>query len=451
MKKLLLLSVLLLGAQSLFAGRPIATWDVVPYQRVGEPFKIGVVAFHDKDVKVVFSVNGRKKWIAKRASLNARTGVTEFVFPFDPAKYEDGPVTIGASVQSAGQSNYNLPELPLYVDKEKELASSATIWVDAENGNDYNEGAEDAPVKTIKRAVQLSGDGGTVYLMAGSYTIKQIGGGLDRKYWTTITPAPDVARTDVKVLGGRLGTDKVKLVNLNIHTDATGEESRAAAIGEGGQTVVWFENCEFSNAAGRASGVSRPIASSIRAFITGGTTHDMTYGPHAELVRNHTVRDIAVSAFGGGNTFVANCTVSGIAPEDPTYVDSALYYGFGSGQNWIEDVILYNVKATDCAGSAFLTRQFRNAAFVNVSFEPASGCEALSIFREGLENVLFARIDLGAQGWWWYKALKKVGDVKPLDVRLYGVKVAEFRDAMTSMEIQISEDCDATRFPKESK
>ena len=39
-------------AGSLFAARPVARWDVVPHQRVTGVFKAGVVAFHEKGVKV---------------------------------------------------------------------------------------------------------------------------------------------------------------------------------------------------------------------------------------------------------------------------------------------------------------------------------------------------------------------------------------------------------------
>ena len=42
------------------AARPVARWDVVPYQRIDGVFKAGVVAFHDEGVKVVFDVAGKK-------------------------------------------------------------------------------------------------------------------------------------------------------------------------------------------------------------------------------------------------------------------------------------------------------------------------------------------------------------------------------------------------------
>ena len=86
-------SILTFAFASLFAApafsamRPVAQWDVVPYQLVKEPFKAGVVAFYDKPFKVEFSVNGRKVAEADKASLNDRTKVEEYWFTLDPAKF----------------------------------------------------------------------------------------------------------------------------------------------------------------------------------------------------------------------------------------------------------------------------------------------------------------------------------------------------------------------------
>ena len=104
---LLLLSFLAAGA--LFAGRPIARWDVIPYQRVSSVFKAGVVAFHEKAVTVEFTVNGRPAHTATKPELNGRTKVWEFVFPFDASKLPDGPVQLGAKVTAEGEAPYTLP------------------------------------------------------------------------------------------------------------------------------------------------------------------------------------------------------------------------------------------------------------------------------------------------------------------------------------------------------
>lgn len=451
MKKSLALVLSLAVTNLLLAGRPVARWDVIPYQKAEGVFKVGVVAFHESGVKVVFSVNGKKVWKTSKATRNDRTGVVEYVFPFDPSKYKDGPVTIGATVTTEGEKPVELPELPLYANARKSLPVQKTIWVAPKKGNDYGKGTEADPVESIKRAVLLAGDGGTVYLTPGTYSIKQIGGGKSRKYWTTIAPAPGVSREEVKVSGGRSGTDKLKFVNLNVHTEAEGDDNRALAYGEGGETSVWFDNCELSNLGGRNSGNTRPFANGMRAFLTGGVTHDMTHGPRCELARGHEVRDVAGEAFSGGDTLVVNCRARGIDSEGVVTIEPSLYQAFANEPNWIENVILYNVKAEDCKASAILGRQLRNSAFVNVTFSPAEDSSFSTEFKEGVENVIFARVDLGAQTWWWVRTATNVGNVRPDDVRLFASKAAVFRDADLASGVKVAEECDILCFPKGEK
>ena len=183
---LLLLSFLAAGA--LFAGRPVARWDVIPYQRVSSVFKAGVVAFHEKDVTVEFTVNGKPAHTATKPELNGRTKVWEFVFPFDAAKYPDGPVRLGAKVTAEGAAPYALPEIELYANSKKTQGSRKAAWVDPKDGNEFADGSKEHPVKSIKQAVQKCGDGGTVYLLPGTYQAKMIGGGKDRRFWTRIMP-----------------------------------------------------------------------------------------------------------------------------------------------------------------------------------------------------------------------------------------------------------------------
>lgn len=455
MKKLAFVVSLVL-AQALLAARPVAHWDVVPYQKVEGVFRLGVVAFHEDGVRVTFTVNGKKAYIAKRPSLNPRTGVSEFVFPFNAAKYKDGPVVIGATAETEGEEPYKLPDLPLFANAKRTQGSQRAVWVDGKKGNDYNEGTLEAPLQTLKRAVRLAGDGGTVFLLPGTYPMKHIGGGTDRKFWTVITTAPGVARESVRIAGGRSGTDKLKFVNLEMTCEAADGERKSVAAGEGGGTSVWFDNCSIFNLTGRNSGLTRPFSNGIVGYVTGGVTHDMTYGPRCGFVRGHEVRTIAGEAFSGGDCLVANVTVSDIDPsgvqtEDADLAVVDLYQGFAQPPHWVENVILYNVKAKDCKCRALTCRQVRHAAFVNVSFDGASGGGVESRFAEGLENALYARVDLGAQAWWWVKTSTGLENVKPKEVRLFDVKAASFKDGEELKGVSVAEECDIISFPKGEK
>ncbi len=421
MKKYTLLALSTLLCSTLFAARPVVRWDVVPYQRVSETFKVGVVAFHEKGVDVAFTVNGRKAWTAKRPSRNERTGVTEYVFPFDPAKYADGPVTIGATVKSEGEMPYELPALPLYANAGKTLGSSDVVWVDAVNGNEFAHGTKEEPYRSLKQGVQKAGDGGTVYLMAGEYDLKLVGGGLTREYWTLVTTAPGVKAGEVKVAGGRSGTEKLLCRNLDIFCDVDSGETGAVVYGEGGATMAWFDDCRISNAKGRTGGVVRPFGNDLRAFVTGGETSAMTFGPNAELVRKHVVKDVCGDALYGG-LLAVNVTVSDINPEDSPVNDCSLYQGFAQPPKWVEDVILYNIRATDCNSRGLVGRQVKNAAFVNIGFSNCGDPSNATHFEAGLENVIFARIRLVNQPWEWLKTKSGREDLRPKDVRLFDVK-----------------------------
>ena len=90
MQRTLLLAALVLAASrgAFAAPRPVAQWDVVPFQRVSEPFKAGVVAFYDKPFHVEFTVNGKAAASVDRKSMNDRTKVEEHWFLLDPAKID---------------------------------------------------------------------------------------------------------------------------------------------------------------------------------------------------------------------------------------------------------------------------------------------------------------------------------------------------------------------------
>ncbi len=426
MKRLPLLIAAILLSTPLFGARPVARWDVVPHQRVEGKFNVGVVAFHEKGVDVSFTVNGKKVWTAKKPSRNKRTGVVEYVFPFDASKYKDGPVTIGATATTPDEKPYELPVLPLYANSGKTLGSTDIIWVDAKRGNEFASGTQDEPFKSLKHGVQKAGDGGTVYLMPGTYEMKLIGGGKDRKYWTLVSPAPGSEKGSVKVEGGRSGTEKLHFKDIDLFCDVEAGSTGSIAFGEGGDTMGWFEDCRFTNLKGRTGGNVRPFGSKLRAFVTGGETSDMTHGPNAELVRKHVIKDISGEALTGGDLLAVNVNVSGIDPEGAEVVDSNLYQAFAQPPSWIENVILYNVIAKKCNCRGLVGRQLRNSAFVNLGFATSgAGSKDVTHFEAGLENVIFARLRLRNQAWEWLKTTSGHEDLRPKDVRLFDVQVPE--------------------------
>ncbi|MBQ6136868.1 MAG: hypothetical protein IJI73_05825 [Kiritimatiellae bacterium] len=417
MKRLYFAAFAAFAASAAFAGRPVAKWDVVPYQRVEGVFKAGVVAFHEKSVKVEFSVDGKKAFTAEAPTLNDRTGVWEFVFPFDAAKFKDGPVTLGAKAVAETGESYSLPPLSMYANAGKTLGSDKIAWVDPKNGNEFSTGlSREQAVKTIRQAVQKAGDGGTVYLLPGDYQARMIGGGKARKYWTLLTPAPGVERSQVKFSRGRTGTDKLIFRNVELYCDCADGDS-SIILGEGGKSVAWFDNCRFYNKQGRHGGNTSLFGNRLHAYITGGVTEDIGNGPCCEFVRGHEIRNIACDAFTYNGCLVVNCTVDGIDAGAGAAFDPDLFNGFAVAPKWCEDNILYNVKATNCRCRGLSGQRLRNSAFVNVVFQGTGGDLVYSRFSEDMDNVLFAHMTLVDQKWQWMQTKNGRGDFKPKDVR----------------------------------
>ena len=415
------LAVALATSVSAFAARPVARWDVVPFQRVSGVFKAGVVAFHEKGVSVRFIVNGKTVHTASKPELNDRTGVVEYVLPLATAKFPDGPLTIGALAIVEGEQSYRLPYIQLYANNKRSQGSSKTIWVDCKNGNEFSEGTKEAPVRSIKRGVELVGDGGTVYLKPGDYSAKMIGGGLSRKYWTTIQPAPGFRRSEVKIRGGRTGTEKLRFRLVELYCDVSDGFGKII-MGEKGETMAWFDGCRMYNRQGRWSGETEPFGNGLRAFVTGGETSAMSNGPAAELVRGHTIKNIAFDAFSGSDRLVVNSRVMDIDPGDMDG-DPDFYRGLAREPDWIHDVILYNVSASDCKVRVMSGARMRDSAFVDLNVATSAGDDVHSYFSDLLDNILFVNVKISGQGLVWMQSKNGRTDVIPRDVRFFGCDI----------------------------
>ena len=450
MKRLLaILSAAIAG--SALAARPVARWDVVPYRFATGVFNAGVVAFHEKGVSVEFSVNGEKVHVATHPELNPRTGIVEFVFPFDPSKYPDGPVSIGAKAIAAGEGEYELPEMTLYANSKKTLGSRKVIWVDSSRGIDFAPGTRDEPVLTIKRAVQLCGDGGIVLLKKGAHRTRMIGGGLNRKYWTTIMAAPGLKPGDVKLRAGRTGTEKLCFRNVMFECDVL-DGYGATILGENGATRAWFDNCIFRNMHGRHSGETAPFGGKLVAYVTRGATEDMAYGPDALLVRSHSFSRLARCVISPKGCLVAGCTVDDVAGESaPSYLVKA----HGVGDEWVEDVVIYALKASNLACHVFSGSRWRNCAVVDFHAEPAESPLVTTQFAGEMDNVIFADVNIGPQTWQWVTPKNKHNAFRPKDVRLFAVKTAGMAGYIPPEKgptgLLESDECDRAKFPKGTK
>ncbi len=405
--------------------RPVAQWDVVPYQRIAQPFQAGVVAFYDKPVKVEFSVNGKKVAEADKAALNPRTKVEEYSFTLDPAKYsadklKDRILELGAKVVGSDGTSHTLSSVVLYWDGDGKTGSKKTIWLDPKDGIDYSDGTKEHPVKTMKQAYKLAGDGGTVYLkIPGWYTVERIARGGDVKYWTTVLPAPGLTRKDIRIKGGRTGCHKLHIKDANIYSDILDGTSYALG-GADATSVCWIEDCIVRDKGGHSSGRSYTFGNKLTGYVTGGATTEMGDGPCGKIVRNHLIKSISGDAFTGSDCLAINCKLVDV---DATGVmdEPAFHRSQGIQGAWTHDVILANIDATGCQCNGLIGLKLRDSVFSNIKLE-TTGPERRYVSRYAweMENVWFDRVNVTGQEWIWFKSTNKNGDFAPTDVRVTG-------------------------------
>lgn len=397
---IILWAIVAVAAQTALAARPVARWDVVPDQRLGETFNVGVCAFHIEGVKVEFRVGGTLVHTALNPTLNPRTGVWEFWLPLDPSGYPDGPLTVDARAipLAAGHASYDLPSLVLYANSGSSLTVSTVKWADASSGDDSNPGTEAQPYKTLAKAVQNTPAGGAIYLKPGTYSSNALGGGSARPYWTTVSAAPGVARDLVEVGQGRPGTQRLKWTDLTLFADYTGGYYTILA-GENGSHSVWLDNVKTWNKQGRWAAGAITFGNRYVSYVTGGLTTEMANGPGASLIRNHTMTRITSDAWTGGEKLVVNCSVADIDPG-ATGAHPDFHQSYSVAPDWTENVILYNVRGTECISQGLFGSRLRHAAFVNVMIEKVNTV-MVSQYGGPMENVLFLHMNIIDQSWLW--------------------------------------------------
>jgi len=382
------------------AARPVARWDVVPHQRIDGVFKAGVVAFHEDGVKVVFDVAG-KAFSAEAPKFNDRTGVWEFFVPIDVSKLPDGPISLKATATTLGPSpeSFELPELPLYADAKKTQGSREEVTI--------------GPGDSLADAIRRAGDGGTVYLGKGTYSLDRLGG-KDRRFWTTVAAAPGAARDEVELSAGRPGADKLRFRGVTLFCDAEGRYASVVG-GENGATCCWLDDCRVLNKKGRWAANANVFGNRMRGYVTGGETLDMSNGPGATLQRGHYVHNIASDVWTGSDCLVVNCRCDGVDPGK-TGAHPDFHQSHAKAPGWVHDVVLYNVSGYDCRCQGLFGVRLRDSAFVNVSFK--CDCAMYSQYSDDMENVLFAHVTIVDQTWLWREAKGPKGSFNPKDVRV---------------------------------
>jgi hypothetical protein len=395
-----LAALLALAAFAASAARPVARWDVVPDQAFAGRFQPGVCAFHAEGVTVEFRIGGKLVHTADHPTLNRQSGVWEFWCPLDAAVFPDGLVTLEARAVplAAGQASYDLPPLNLYANARGTLTVAQTNWVDSASGDDAGFGTAAAPFRTLAKAVRSTPPGGAINLKPGSYASDALGGGSERLFWTTIQAAPGAARDAVEVGPGRPGTQRLRWRGVTLFCDVEGTYTSILS-GENGKHAVWLDGCKAYNKKGRWAANTQTFGNRYVAYVTGGVTTELHNGPAAVLIRDHALEVITSDAWTGGNKLVVNSSCRDIDPGS-TGAHPDFHQSHAAAPGWCEDVILYNVRGTECLCQGLFGVRLRNAAFVNVLFEKGDTV-MFSQYSEEMENALFLHVTIANQAWLW--------------------------------------------------
>jgi hypothetical protein len=363
----------------------IGNWDLVPQQTFSGTFQVGVVAFHEYGTDVAFSVNGKALATVKHPTLNPRTGVYEHWVALNASDYQDGAITLGATIlpDCAGHISRKLKDVVLYANAGGSLTNSKTAHVDCQKGSDSaGKGTQAAPYATVEKGLVSVGTAGTVYLAAGTcYKLTKLYPSGNFKRWTTVQPAPGVTRSQVQIMAsgsgatGRFGEDMVRWKQVQIYKDVAPGHSTVFYLES--NHSIWFDGAELFDKKGRLSG----------GTIMGGNSPHHVYATNAVVrdVMNMTgmcgfCRGLQVSNIGSdifrahSNLLSVNMTIKTI-DKGSTSAHPDFFQLYAPGGT-VENIVIYNTHVTDMLAQGIFgsTGNLRDAAFVNLLLEkdPAS-------------------------------------------------------------------------------
>ncbi|HDR68554.1 MAG TPA: hypothetical protein ENN61_05830 [Bacteroidaceae bacterium] len=365
-----------------FAFKPVARWDVVPYQRIkyGSSMKIGVIAFSKPGInRVVITPSGQgysggAKTVTAM-TLNDRTGVYEYWTTLSAGEFTgNGAITVSAVVYDNDNNSRSL-SLSLIVEGASAY-SPKVAWVDATRGNDSTGtvGNQSAPYRTIGAAVAAaqtanggSSNGNIIYLQEGTYSVSGVSANTSSE-WLTITKSATADRSKVIINTGQLRTGYLKYDSVTLQSRGSGLWVATEA-----STRLWTNNCRKIGSGRWVSG-SNPVSYSDfdNHYSTNTFTYNVDYAYNRmALVRGAEIVSIGNDAF-ENTPFIVNTTLTD-SSNGPTTWHNDAFQIHTTGTPPPDNRIVYNYKATDLGYEGFFMRsdagQATDNAFVNVLVE----------------------------------------------------------------------------------
>lgn len=345
--------------------KAIARWDVVPYQTVDTELNLGVVAFHVNGIdRVEFSVNNGEWVQVSEMRTNPDTGVVEYYATFRADLLSDG----ATEVRAVAYPTVGVPRVldSLTVNANADGTLPNLVRYVSPNGNDNNSGlTPQTAVRSPNKAARLiqdaqggNADGGTVYMLAGSYAISGPSWTEESRTenrWLTLTPAPGVSRAQVTITGATGSAMYNKLVRFKNLT-VTGTIESGGPLEDYG----WLDGCVMDGGNRNTGYAGLSVAQWSELYMTDSTISNVGIS-----VNSYTfVRDVLVEHVGGdvfsNSQLVINSTIRDF--EQAPGAHSDVYQATGMANN----VILYGIDASD-------------VGLVNSNLAFEVGCEGMAV------------------------------------------------------------------------
>jgi hypothetical protein len=401
--------------------KAIARWDVVPDQVITGQLTVGVVAYHMAGIDHVdFTANGAPLARASTPVLNSETNVVEYTATVRASDFPDGRIELHATayptvgvpraLQGVDSTANGEHSLYLWTNANGSLTpsgASATVYV-ASSGNDSNSGSAANPLATLRRALTVVADGGTIVIATpGAYT--GIDSPVDRpaqpSRWITIKPAPGIAATDVTITNTtatiiRPAIDKLHWVGVSF------DYANVIQYYREDDQEVWFDQTRWFDSLGwlHTGDSMTPVRTLMyggKSYVTDALAENMVQGfVEVSLVRNSRMQNISGDAL-QNSRLVLNDTVDNLGGTILTWHADLLQY-FGN----LDNIIVDHVTATNVNGAQnfFLDPYqsvFKNMIFTDVSVtntqDPAQ--PPFTQMNSFEEHVIFSRVSNPGQGW----------------------------------------------------
>lgn len=258
-------------------------WNTEPFQTFSGTLKVGVVA--PSNATVDFLVNGAGGSTTSSRAYNSDTKTFDFFRTLTASAYSDGPITVDATVNVAGQVSTVLPQITLNANSGASLVETV-YYVNGTTGSDSNTGGANDPYLTLLGAYQgayddLTGvmDGVVLEVQAaGNYTYGSVNHNnyvnANTNRPVTVRPSSSLSRGDVVI----------NAKGQNVFSDTQGFNT----------SIIKFENMKLTVAVQNRTGYTSNLI--LKNCVELGSDREVSDFTHADFTNFYSINSVVSTA-----------------------------------------------------------------------------------------------------------------------------------------------------------